>query len=524
MANHDPTPARRRWFWLALVSVVALVAATMAGLWIALRGPPRYAGYLRQTIGITRDERMALFASLAERVVGIYDAIPDSDVGRILQRDIRKTEARATIAGNNVGMRSTRPYGAKNPAVFRIVCLGDSFTFGYGGAEEDRYGDQLEARLRELVGRVEGKTIEVYSIGIGSWTALNEATYLSARISEYDPDIVLTLTVSNDIGDTQGVMGVGASTNAFSPEQRALGSSVFHTGLAQEFGAHTVNLLAYDLGPESRRRWDKAFAAWKRLEDLQHARGKRILFGVLDENPYFSQLVLFYAKAHALTSPIAFLSYFPSADTTLAHDPHPNRRGHEHLANQYLHALAGLAWLPIAREARLPPLPKGFEVLRGGEGDPQALRGLRHWVATTSLREELRFDDLDEISIAALLGGILPDRSAAAPMHVTPFGTRKTTFLLKRVRPGNTVAVEIEVPPRPELYPMDVRLYLHGREVTSVHFADTASAGRHTLEGAVPTLDDAEEAIEVTLRTDSYWSRLEDDAMLSYRLIAARVR
>lgn len=121
-------------------------------------------------------------------------------------------------------MRSKLRFTPKGQDKYRIVCLGDSCVFGTGGKEEDRFGNQIEDILNGLGVTVDGKAIEVYSLGVPSWTAVNESTYLSSRITEYAPDVVLALMISNGTG----VLGTGHVTARFSPQHRRLGSGVLH--------------------------------------------------------------------------------------------------------------------------------------------------------------------------------------------------------------------------------------------------------------------------------------------------------
>jgi lysophospholipase L1-like esterase len=64
---------------------------------------------------------------------------------------------------NRAAFREREFVMAKPPGVFRIVVLGDSLTWGAGLAEEDRYSNRLEARLRALFS---GREIEVLNFGL----------------------------------------------------------------------------------------------------------------------------------------------------------------------------------------------------------------------------------------------------------------------------------------------------------------------------------------------------------------------
>lgn|GEM_PF-6771298 len=293
---------------------------------------------------LPRSLQEAVLNQLAAKASGIYDTVPEPEVGRILQRNVIKMNGRVEIVSNNAGMRDHRTYLSKPNSIYRIVCLGDSYVFGEGGKEEDRMGNQLEEMLERLKITGEGKPIEVYSLGIPSWSTINEATYLTSRLSAYDPDLIIIIMVNNDLGDSLGVTGFGTATNAFSPEYRKEGSGIFPIYAPGAFGVLKSNFLVYDLGPECRTRWKKAFNSLKRLEELQRSRHKKMLILVLD-HPYFVPLAIFYHDQYHLQAPLLISSYLMEKDAILPHDPHPSRRGHEILANHLLHQMAHLGWI-----------------------------------------------------------------------------------------------------------------------------------------------------------------------------------
>src|SRR5262249_13265329 len=142
--------------------------------------------------------------------------------------------------------------------------------------------DQLESFYREHHVSAQGQSIEVYSLGLPGWTLVQEATYLATRITSYDPDLIIVLSVANDITDNLGVTGAGTLARSFSPEHRNLGSSVFSNEINFLFGdIGDRSALAWDLSPESRKCWDKAMLRLKRLVEIQQGRGKHILVSVM---------------------------------------------------------------------------------------------------------------------------------------------------------------------------------------------------------------------------------------------------
>lgn len=94
--------------------------------------------------------------------------------------------------------KSTRDYKydtrkAKN--TFRIITIGDSFTFGYGNTFDDAYPKRLE-RLLNL--NATTKRVEVINLGTPGASTWNEVEILKKGISLYQPDLVLLQITLND--------------------------------------------------------------------------------------------------------------------------------------------------------------------------------------------------------------------------------------------------------------------------------------------------------------------------------------
>jgi len=502
------------WLLVLLVAVGVFLAARRTLVELAGRCFFRYAAEY-----LSPQYRDLLVRELAEQVSGIYDAIPEPDVGRILQKNVSKRHGGVEVACNNAGLRDRRRYGPKSPGVFRVVVLGDSYVFGSGGREEDRLGNQLEEQLALQADPAGGRRVEVYSLGVPSWSTLNEVRYLSARLSAYDPDLIVVFMVGNDFGSSLGVTGYGSITRAFSPEYRADGSGVFSVYASQAFGVMESNCLDYDLGPECRGRWRKAFAALKRLENLQSGRGKRMLLVVL-KNREFLPLVFFHHRRQGLHSPLLVSDYLMEPKAVLPADPHPSRFGHRLLAAHILHFLAERDWLEVD-ESRLAPLHPALELTAAHPVEWKKIAAHRRRLAREHLPESIDFRRLRGRDLKAVLGGLIPAAPPPRALDSPPYGTLKTGVLLLP-RPGaSRVVVELEVPPLPELYPFRLDVHLQGRPAAVLELPNVVEAGKQVLRADIPDLE-GEPALEVVLRTSSYWAGIADPRMKSYRLLEIR--
>jgi lysophospholipase L1-like esterase len=101
-----------------------------------------------------------------------------------------------TIQNNSEGFRgperATRDASAN---VLRIVCIGDSVTFGFNVDQPDTYPHQLED---VLIRRHPGHRFEVVNAGVPGWSWLQGLRFLELRGLALRPDIVVIAHGSND--------------------------------------------------------------------------------------------------------------------------------------------------------------------------------------------------------------------------------------------------------------------------------------------------------------------------------------
>jgi lysophospholipase L1-like esterase len=115
--------------------------------------------------------------------------------GRLKQRDF-DTEVRF----NSIGLRD-REFGPKPAGARRLLLIGDSYTFGWGVEEGERYADRLEERLREIP----GARWEVVKAGTNAYSTAHELAWLREYGWSLDPDlVVLQFCMGNDFADNAG--------------------------------------------------------------------------------------------------------------------------------------------------------------------------------------------------------------------------------------------------------------------------------------------------------------------------------
>ena len=83
----------------------------------------------------------------------------------------------------------------KGENVERVLCVGDSFTFGVGLDLEDTYPKQLERLLQR---EFPGKRLEVVNCGVPSYNTVRECEFIVHEALIYKPDLIVLSYVFND--------------------------------------------------------------------------------------------------------------------------------------------------------------------------------------------------------------------------------------------------------------------------------------------------------------------------------------
>jgi hypothetical protein len=97
---------------------------------------------------------------------------------------------------NTDGMRDREHRVAKPSGVFRIACLGDSITYGFGVPSPSSYPARLENRLNSSAAR--GVRFEVLNFGVTGYNITQSIENLRARALKYRPDLVIYQYCLND--------------------------------------------------------------------------------------------------------------------------------------------------------------------------------------------------------------------------------------------------------------------------------------------------------------------------------------
>jgi lysophospholipase L1-like esterase len=124
----------------------------------------------------------------------------------VLQRDWLDDQGRVLNRINSAGVREREELvGDKPEGQRRLVCIGDSFTFGWGIPEEQNWVRLLERELR-----AGGDDIRTVNCGASGTVVIDEyVNGLQRRFHRFDPDAVVLTICLNDLVGSDGLMVFG---------------------------------------------------------------------------------------------------------------------------------------------------------------------------------------------------------------------------------------------------------------------------------------------------------------------------
>jgi len=105
-------------------------------------------------------------------------------------------DAAWTVQTNSEGFRGPeRAFQGKRADLYRILCLGDSITFGFNVDQDAPFPRQLEAVLRR---QYPGRQFEVIDAGVPGWSRAQGLRFLELQGLALQPDLVIIAHGTND--------------------------------------------------------------------------------------------------------------------------------------------------------------------------------------------------------------------------------------------------------------------------------------------------------------------------------------
>lgn len=195
----NPSVNRKFRLWAVVLGILGGLGAVEIGLRIAGE-PPSEADVLADLAARVQPPPFAgdcLPPASQARLREIVEPSRHADVLYELRPAVDTCFEGAHITVDPRGVRrSTNLETPKPEGTFRVLALGDSNAFGWAIPEEATVAAQLE----EALGSLAQAPVEVVNAGVPGYSAYQEAAWLDAYASDFEPDCVIVLFVANDMG------------------------------------------------------------------------------------------------------------------------------------------------------------------------------------------------------------------------------------------------------------------------------------------------------------------------------------
>lgn len=126
---------------------------------------------------------------LSENKNLLYELIPDSKVKNKGVEDVI----------NSYGFRD-KSYGMRKATKTRLICVGDSITYGWTISLEDTYHKQLERLFH-----TEGYDVDVMGMGVVGYNTIQEYHLIKEKTLDFNPDMIILQIAMNDFERTVSI-------------------------------------------------------------------------------------------------------------------------------------------------------------------------------------------------------------------------------------------------------------------------------------------------------------------------------
>jgi hypothetical protein len=424
---------------------------------------------------LSPEDRQALVEQMLAVSPGAFaPALFEPAVGFTLKPGQRIEEWGDAFTANEIGYR-TWPLKRGGRRSFRVVFLGDSWTFGLGVSGEESFPRQVEA-LANGLGAAKGQVV-AFNLGLPGYNTLNEVAALEFFYDRLQPDAVVICPTPNDADSSGNVLPNGSLTHA-GVERDGFGdpSTAFRLRVADSF--------------KLRNRWRKAFGEIRRLEERLNERGVPLVvhFTATWDEPFAHALMRDSGvKAPYLVTP-------PALTEGRFRNRHPWRHGTAEANRLYAH----MVYRALAQKLGWPPPPPVEEklaeapVYRQPPAEDPELRELLH-------RESRRIPERYEPGPAAQI-----QCQSQGLMSCETGLMGKAALIWVRRRPGaGRIAVTLRrLENAPSLYPLPVEVSIPspGGGTQKTVAVPAAGSESHRIVLDIPVDLPAGAVLDVTLR------------------------
>ncbi len=152
----------------------------------------------KKTISVDALGGFVVEPTLIKGLPGFYEPIPNTNISSDLSWMGNNFKYRITYTINSVGFNQIQDFPTeKNKNVFRIMTIGDSFTFGANVNTKDNYPSQLQNVIKRQCKT--NKRIEILNLGVPGYDFQYSGERYLLRGKQYDPDLLVWLIIPDQL-------------------------------------------------------------------------------------------------------------------------------------------------------------------------------------------------------------------------------------------------------------------------------------------------------------------------------------
>ena len=236
---------------------------------------------------LTVEDRKALVESFLDLSTGnLVEPWYEPGIGFTIKPGETLEVWESTFTSNELGFRAGPV--KKERGVFRVVFVGDSWTYGMGAEEADTFPKQFEALANRCAGQA--SRIEAWNLSLPGYNTFCECLALESFFQRLEPDAVVICPTNNDNDTVQKVLPGGHSMQPTGTMRDHFGqdhSLVYHS--------HFTNSFRYE------SRWRMCFDALRNIEIWLQAKEIPLFFFFIPQ--WEPALAHHYVTVSGLESP-----------------------------------------------------------------------------------------------------------------------------------------------------------------------------------------------------------------------------
>jgi lysophospholipase L1-like esterase len=301
----------------------------------------------------------------------ILDRLPDPELKYRHRPNFESTYQGVSLRFNELGLRDD-PVGPKPPGEYRILCLGDSQTMGWGVRREDIWTERVEAILKARLGR----DVRLVNSGVVSYETRQQYRFLTRHGWAMQPDMLFVMYMDNDIEiddrpyDPWGEASfegksLGERAELVARRTRLYQLFYFWNLVGIHRGGYDPRQVALPFGfSDAMRRsegWTSSMEHLRMIRTEAEERGVKLAVAHFDwmRFPFSEQLHRSVREAVA-PAPLAYVAdWFADKDPrpyfNSTTDSHPNAEGHRIEAEHVADFILAQGWIEPALAAGSSP-------------------------------------------------------------------------------------------------------------------------------------------------------------------------